>query len=259
MIREAVQGLTESLSSLLFPRICSFCDSFGADPVYGLCDDCAGELRKVAPPVCLHCGLPFPGLSQDRPNYCGRCLSNPPPYSKARYAVLYEGGLRKGLLRFKYGGALYVSPTLAAILTDAFQASFVAEEFDTIIPVPIHRKRLLDRGFNQALILAKRLSGTIGIPVDAASFVKTRDTAPQVGLSRSERERNVRGSFGVSRPAVIRAKRILLLDDVATTGTTISEASRTLAASGASRVEVLVLAVRTSQAGGLEKDNRIDA
>jgi ComF family protein len=152
--------------------------------------------------------------------------------------------LRDSLVRFKFYGALHLGRTLSEILIRAFHRYFDPTHYDLIIPIPIHRKRLTVRGFNQALLLAERLSSHTGIPVDRTTFRKTLDTPPQVGLSRHERVKNLRGSFAVSNPARIRDRRILLVDDVITTGSTIAEAAGTLKRGKASSVSALVLALR---------------
>jgi ComF family protein len=137
-----------------------------------------------------------------------------------------------------------VATALSQILTEAFRRHFQPTDFDLIVPVPIHRRRLIHRGFNQVVVLAKKLSQDTGIPLDRTSFKKIKDTPPQVGLTRPARVKNLRGSFGIQRSNRIRRRNVLLVDDVATTGSTIAEAAKTIMRGGAARVDVLVLAVR---------------
>ncbi len=132
------------------------------------------------------------------------------------------------------------------LLIRAFNRHFRPDDFDLIVPIPMRRKRLSERGFNQAVVISQDLSRFTGIPLQRSALEKTRDTLPQVGLSRSERLTNLAGSFGVTRPSMISRLRILLIDDVSTTGSTIREASRTLINAGAGSVDVLVLAFRDS-------------
>lgn len=129
-------------------------------------------------------------------------------------------------------------------MTMAFRRHYDQEEFDLIVPVPIHRKRLVARGYNQTVVLGERLSNAIGIPLDRYTLVKTRDTLPQVGLARKKRKKNLRGSFGISEFGTVQGKSVLLIDDVATTGSTIAEASKTIMKADAAKVCVLVLAFR---------------
>ncbi len=147
-------------------------------------------------------------------------------------------------LRFKFAGALHVATALSQILIEAFRRHFQPADFDLIVPVPIHRRRLIHRGFNQVVVLAEKLSQDTGIPLDRTSFKKIKDTPPQVGLTRPARVKNLRGSFGIQRSNRIRGRKVLLVDDVATTGSTIAEAAKTIMRGGAARVDVLVLAVR---------------
>jgi len=177
---------------------------------------------------------------------CGRCLTHPPPYSRARYGFIYTVGLREGIVRFKYGGRLYLGTTLGYLLVDAFNRSFPAHDHDVIVPVPIHRKRLVARGFNQVIVMGEYLSRATDIPMDRSCFEKIRDTPPQVGLTRQERLKNLHKSFEVVRQSAIVGKRVLVIDDVATTGSTIAEAAKTLLAAGAARVDALVLALRSA-------------
>jgi ComF family protein len=161
-------------------------------------------------------------------------------------------------LRFKFAGFLYAGRALSDLLLETFEKHFEAEDFDRIVPIPIHDRRLAARGFNQAVILVERVAFATGIPFDRFTFRKMRDTRPQVGLSRRERIANLKGSFGVAHKEQVQGRRILLIDDVATTGSTIQEASRTLLKAGAVRVDALVLALRIPGHGGIGDENTAD-
>lgn len=244
MLKDGLRSLAAGFAALLFPPVCSFCEALDVDARLSLCGSCLDALKELPGTICPVCGRPFPGLRSGTEVPCLSCLAHPRQYVRARYAVFYDGLLREALLRFKFRGALYLSRTLSAILTEAFHRHFQAGEFDLIVPVPMHRRRLLERGYNQSLVLAERLAKSTGIVLDRTCFAKTKDTKPQVGLSRSERVTNVRGSFGVKQIERIAGKRVLVIDDVATTGTTIEETSRTLRKAGAWSVDALVLALR---------------
>ncbi|MGB9616657.1 MAG: ComF family protein [Desulfomonilaceae bacterium] len=171
-------------------------------------------------------------------------MTIPPPFEKARYAVFHQGKVRRALINFKYGGLLHHGRGLSLLLTEAFQHFFGGCHIDFIAPMPMHPRRLITRGFNQVVFLGGKLANHTGIPMKRDMLVKIRDTPPQVGLSRSQRLTNVKGSFGITNPEELRGRRVLLLDDVSTTGSTIAEASRALKKAGASAVSVLVLALR---------------
>jgi ComF family protein len=245
MLKDGLRSLAAAFAALLFPPVCSFCDSADVDEVLSLCGSCRDALKQLPDRICGQCGRPFSGVTCSPDAICLSCLAHPPWYSRARYAVLYDGVLRDALIRFKFHGALYLSRTLAAILTAAFARHFRSGEFDVVVPVPVHPNRLVERGYNQALILAQRISTTTGIPLDRTCLEKTRDTKPQVGLSRAARVANLRGSFGVRLTGRVAEKRILVIDDVATTGTTIEETAKTLRNAGAKQVDALVLALRS--------------
>jgi ComF family protein len=238
-------SLKDALADLFFPRICAFCGSKHMPLNCFICPGCYDSIRLVTSPACILCGSPIPGVHPAEFRTCGRCLVDPPPFDRVRFGVHYEGKLRDALVKFKYGGSLDAGRVLSAILVDAFQLHFQASEFDLILPVPIHPRRIRKRGFNQAVILAKQLSAVSGIPLYRNILRKVKDTPPQVGLGRKERSWNLKGSFGVSGPGVVKGRRVLLLDDVSTTGATIRETAKTVRKAGALRVSAFVLALRS--------------
>jgi ComF family protein len=244
ILRDGFDLFKTALSDLFFPPTCAFCEEaiVGSDAF--LCDGCTDSVDVVNGPLCIQCGLPVPGLAIQGSDRCGRCLADPPPYIKARYAVYYQDAVRNALLRFKFAGGLHVAGALSQILTEAFRRHFQPSDFGLIVPVPIHRARLIHRGFNQVVVLAKKLSKETGIPLDRTCFRKIKDTPPQVGLTRAARVKNLRGSFAIRNPDRIQGQKVLLVDDVATTGSTIAEAAKTINRAGADSVDVLVLAVR---------------
>lgn len=248
--RLALTDLTRALADLAFPRTCSFCEA-GVPLAEGqvLCPECRAALRQIAPPFCQKCGLPVQLLRGDSPEFCGRCLSSPPAYAMARYGFSYEEALRTAILRFKYYGVLSLGPALATLLIEAFDRHLDRHAYDVILPMPIHRRRLVERGFNQAALLADRLAATTGVPIDKTSFRKVKDTPPQVGLTESQRAANLRGSFAVASPERLKDRRILLVDDVCTTGSTIAHAARTISRAKPTRIDVLVLALRIPSGG----------
>jgi ComF family protein len=248
MLTTWLSFVQRALSDLFFPRTCPFCDSpdVGADSC--LCETCQDSVRFLTDSVCHICGLPLPGVAGAEAATCGRCLTRPPRYNRARYGTYYEGPLKDALVRFKYRAALHNGPALSELLIQSFYRHFDDSEFDVIVPVPIHLNKLRHRGFNQALVLAQRLSTETSIPVNRTALEKVKDTLPQVGLTRMERLKNLKGAFGISKPAVIRDRRVLLVDDVATTGSTIAECAGTIASAKAARIDVLVLALRSDAA-----------
>ncbi|MEI8183244.1 MAG: ComF family protein [Desulfomonile sp.] len=243
-VTSGLSFLAGAVSKVLFPPVCSLCETAFTGHFSTVCHTCLQSIKPVPEPVCPQCGLPTAGCDPVMPHPCIKCLVDQPAYYKSRFGLIYDGELRKALVRFKYHEATHLGRILSEFLVQVFRDHFKPSEFDVIVPMPMHPGRLFHRGFNQVVVLGERLSDQTGIPLDRSSFRKIRDTVPQVGLSRPHRVRNIRGSFAVARPKRIRGCSVLLLDDVSTTGSTIAEASRAIVKGGAGRVGVLVLALR---------------
>jgi ComF family protein len=160
----------------------------------------------------------------------------------ARALGAYEGSLQEAIHRWKYEGKTYLTPFFAQWMTETLNRHWDAGSFDLLIPVPLHPRRLRERGFNQILLLVKEISSRTGIPYGKTILQKKKPTLPQVTLSGMERERGVRGAFHVIRREGLVGKSVLLVDDVYTTGATVNECSKVLRRGGAKRVDVLTLA-----------------
>ena len=218
------------LSHSLLPCRCLICGERGAgDDLCALC--------RVALPwnrhACRRCGLPLP---QTEPA-CGACLKQPPPFAATQAAFVYAFPLDRLLLRFKFHGDLAAGRLLAQLLGDRLVDD---ERPQVLVPVPLHRSRLRERGYDQALELAKSLSRRTGIPLRARQLRRVHATARQSELGLSARQRNLRGAFAVAGHAL--PKHVALIDDVMTTGATLRECAQTLLRSGVERVDVWVVA-----------------
>jgi ComF family protein len=207
-----------------------------------LCGSCGRQIAAVAPPLCSVCGRMFAAREGDD-HRCGDCIRQPRHFARARSALLYTSGFRKVVHQFKYRGRMQLADPLGSMLLATYLRFWHSDDIDLILPVPLHPKRFRQRGFNQAYRLVanwKHLER--GLAATPGLLVKTRATAPQTGLKKEQRRRNVRNCFDVPRPEAVRSRRILLVDDVYTTGATADECARVLLRSGAARVEVLTLA-----------------
>ncbi len=222
------------------PPLCPACRAplgLGA----GLCADCWSKLSFIAPPYCARLGIPFtydpgPGLLSME------AIANPPAYDRARAAVRYDDIARAMVLSFKYGDRLDLAPLLGRWMARAGHE--LTPDADALVPVPLHWRRLWSRRFNQSAALAGAISAACGVPVLYEALKRVRATPQQVGLSKTQRADNVQGAFRVpaERKAEIAGRRLLLVDDVLTSGATADTCARALLRAGAAHVDVLVLA-----------------
>jgi ComF family protein len=234
--------LFRALLDIIFPPRCHACRAF--IPQGGelhLCTVCQGELHLISSPLCTHCGTPFATPDgMDHP--CGDCLTSPPRYTAARAALSFDGVTRDLIHRFKYGGKVHLSRPLTLLAAGALSPVVASWEAELLLPVPLHRRRLRQRGFNQAILLGRSLAKGWGLPLLVNNLRRTRWTEPQVTLTAAQRELNVRGAFALADPAAVQGKRILLVDDVYTTGSTVGECSKVLRLAGAEAVYVITVA-----------------
>ena len=236
-----MRALIERCLQFLLPPQCHCCEIFLEEGQQGICPDCLSKIRWIEPPLCTLCGVPF--LSREIENHpCGACLTRGKYFTMARAVGYYEGPLREAIHRWKYEEKSYLTLFFGEKLAEGFCRYWDPQSFDLIIPVPLHSKRLRERGFNQALLLVKELSRRTQIPYSKRLLQKRILTPPQVNLSGGEREKGVRGSFHIQRDEEIEGKSILLVDDVYTTGATVNECSKVLLKAGVERVDVLTIA-----------------
>jgi ComF family protein len=239
--RRKMQGIIKGLLDLIFPPLCAFCSTpLPEDEGDEICPECLGNIRFISPPICPKCGLPFP-MEMGEDHLCGQCLGRHWHFGSARALGLYEGPIREAIHLLKYRERSFLAKPLIGLLDRGYP--FIAYgSYDLLVPVPLHPKRLRERGFNQALLLGRVIGRRKGVPCMASALKKARWSLPQIDLSPKEREANVKGSFAVADREVIRGKRVLLIDDVMTTGATVNECARALLEAGAGEVDVFTLA-----------------
>ena len=222
-------SLDRLLKALVPAGSCLLCGAdSGALPV---CSDCRDDLPRLPAALCPQCAQPS---SEGR--HCGACLADPPHFDACHALFLYDFPADRLIQAFKYEHRLILGPWFAEQLAGHIQQQAI----DCLIPLPLHASRLQERGFNQAMEIARRLENRLTIPVDRSSLVRARATAVQASLPHKERHGNVRSAFECRRD--FSRQRILLIDDVLTTGATAGECARVLKLHGATRVEIAVIA-----------------
>jgi ComF family protein len=231
---------------IIYPPQCHICNRLLShderlSSSFHLCNRCLAGLAPITHPMCTICGLPFP-TSAGKDHLCKNCIRKQPSYDLLRSPYRYSGLLMEAIQKFKYNMETHLTSSLGNLLLSFAKASMPDLHDFLVIPVPLHRRRLRERGFNQSLLLARVLSTGLGNQLDYLSLIRNRYTQAQTGLKKKERRKNVKNAFSVIYPNAIKHKKILLIDDVFTTGHTLNECARTLKKSGASAVICLTLA-----------------
>jgi len=237
-----VTAVLTALAELLFPTLCLSCGRVlserGRHP---FCRDCLAGIRFITAPLCPACGIPY--CADASPDHvCGDCLLKKRHIGTARSLGVYESVLLDAIHAFKYGGNLTLGERLGRLMAEHDYPSFRIRDYSLILPVPLHPRRLRQRGFNQSVILAREISRRHGMAMDFRALRRIVDTDSQAGLKKEERRSNIRKAFTVTDPERIRGQHVLLVDDVYTTGSTLGECAETLLKGGAEAVGALTLA-----------------
>lgn len=237
---QAARGLAGRLADLALPPLCLSCGK-GVEAHGALCGTCWAAVGFIEAPVCPVSGVPFP-FDPGPGIVSAAALASPPPYAAARAVMRYGDESAKLVHRFKYADRMEAAPAFARWMVRA--GADLLEGADFIAPVPLHRRRLFSRRFNQSAELARRISGLSGVVFVPDLLERVRATRPQVGLSGDARRRNVAGAFrlrGALRE-LVRDRIVVIVDDVMTTGATVEACARVLKAAGTREVRVLCLA-----------------
>ena len=230
--RRALASLFGPIAAAALPPRCPGCGTpVAAD--HRFCAPCWGGLRWLTPPWCAACNRPF---AHDRgaDARCAACLADPPRHAGIRAAVAYGPVARRLALKLKYGGRIGIAATMAERM-----APTLPPGIDLLVPVPLHRWRLWSRGFNQAALIAERIASRSGVRSDPRALVRVRATDPLRGMSGRGRRRTVRGAFAVADRDAVEGRRVVLVDDVHTSGATTDACTAVLLAAGAASVTIL--------------------
>lgn len=248
-MREALASLARRAlrGALLAEARCPGCGRVlptGSDSSAALCADCLAAMLSVQGAPCPGCGE-CPPVALTEPVLCGRCREKPRPWGRALVYGPYVGPLKDMILGYKFEARLDFGRRLQECALAAFERGLEMHPelsgLDLLVPVPLHPRRLLARGFNQSLELSRLVSARHGLATEQAALLRVRRTTPQMELSRLARAENIRGAFAAQR-RLLEGKAALLVDDIMTTGATLEECARAMQEAGAARVDVLVLA-----------------
>lgn len=229
LARDLFSGLLE----LVYPSYCLVCGR--ADDDY-LCPECIEMIDIIGDMHCHKCAMPCES------HICSDCQSREFAFDRACSAGLYEGVLRKAIHALKYDMRLAIVDQLADLMIRCYPHTQLYGKVDMVIPIPIHRTRMIERGFNQSEELSRLLCKRISVPLESNALLRIRNTRHQVSLPQDKRMLNIKGAFTVPQPGLVMGKRVLLVDDVFTTGSTLNEAAKVLKESGAESVFVYTLA-----------------
>lgn len=231
-----MKPLLDSLSSLVFPAECEICGQ--ASPVSGVCFSCASKIRKVPPPYCPGCGRTLLGLS----SRCSACLEENYAFDNVFACTIYEGVTRDLLHAYKFKYRKHLKHFFSELACRFIHDHLLNHHFDAVLPVPSGIQRFLERGFNPPELISSKIAAELKVPHTPKHFIRTRSESAQALLAKPGRKKNVKGAFLVKKSHFFHDKDILLIDDILTTGQTVSECSKTLKEAGASSVTVLAMA-----------------
>ena len=233
--------MIQFILNFLFPNKCIICDSYASQNK--VCSECWGNFSFITKPYCSLCSHPF-AYDNDLEAICGACIAKSPKYDKAISIFKYDHFSKKIIHKFKYQDQLHILDYLSGLMLNMGRE--IIQNSDIIIPVAMHKHKLLKRGYNQAALLAMRIASKQNIKYLPQAIIKTENTIPQAGLEKKDRLKNIKSSFKINAKFTeeIKGKRILLVDDVITTGATITECCKILKTAKPAKIFVLTLAKR---------------
>ena len=235
-MNQLIRKAGEAALRLLYPNTCPLC---GRVTEREVCPDCAREVRPLREPLCKKCGKP---IGSDQEEFCRDCSRTRHYFDEGRALWLHRKQAAWSIYQFKFNNRRIYAGFYASEMARIYEGYIRKRDISLIVPIPLGRKKRRSRGFNQAEILAEKLSGKLQIPLDADHLVRWRDTRPQKSLDPAARRENVRGIFQWTGRSLA-GQKVLLIDDIYTTGSTLDSASRTLKKAGAEKVYFLTISI----------------
>ncbi len=226
---------------MLYPRRCIGCGASSPGTFRYICWECWSDSARVEAPFCHLCGDPVAGAI-DHDFICYSCSAEKPSFDGARSAVRYDGVVGESLRQLKYEQALWLAPDIATLLHHCIQAEYPGRSFDLLVPVPLHHVRRRDRGYNQSAVLARELGRKLGRKSHPGLLRRIRPTISQTNLTAKARLSNVTKAFQYKKGKRLAGRRVLLVDDVMTTGATVNACAKALKKGGAASVHVITAA-----------------
>ncbi|MDD5772993.1 MAG: ComF family protein [bacterium] len=237
-----VREIIDAFVDFIWPPKCLICDNSLEDGKKFICDECAKGVNLFSPPFCFHCGKPLFYSGDLSERLCAPCKEKKGHFDRAFIIGSYENSLREAVHQFKYNKKAALRKYFSVLINDYVEKNNVLDKVDVIVPVPLFLTKKRERGFNQSELLAKEISKKWSLPVSTKNLYRARHTEPQYNLDYTGREKNIKGAFKLKDKDIIEGKRVLLIDDVVTTGATINECSRILKNEGKAK-DVFVLSL----------------
>lgn len=248
-----IKEWAEAALSLVYPPRCAVCDELlpyesrvrrgmrgkDAGVAYGIHPGCRKRILVIAEPVCMKCGQPVDNMRRE---YCFDCTKKQHSYIQGKSVFLYKGEMKQSMYRFKYAARQEYALFYAQLAAEKYAAWMEQNHIEVLVPVPMYPKKQKRRGYNQAEVFAKALSGECGIPCRPDLLTRVRNTKPQKQLNDTERKNNLKNAFHVSKD-IVKYKYILLIDDIYTTGSTIDAAAEAMRQSGAGNIYFLSVCI----------------
>lgn len=247
--------IKDFLAKLLFPGSCPVCGEIEPQHLIGdgiahICPACEKKLQRVRQPVCLRCGKPL-GEAGARREYCADCVKKNHFFVQGRAVFVYQGAITGSMYRLKYSNRRDYAPVFAGEAYRVLGDWIRRIQPQALIPVPLHPSRMRRRGYNQAELIAAALSELTGIPMEKRLVVRKVNTSPQKKLNEQERKNNLKNAFQMSKN-IVQLTKVLLVDDIYTTGSTVDAVAETLMRAGILKVYVLCICIGGDDQGGLD-------